>query len=84
MEGSSIDNGIYLLSASSSWMDVLEALESGMTRSEGGGTQPRTLSSPGVLQMLSICRRLASLLVTVIGSLDVSPVGDDSTRSRHL
>jgi hypothetical protein len=35
LEGSSVDNGTYLLSASFDWMDVLEALESGMTRFEG-------------------------------------------------
>jgi hypothetical protein len=37
LEGSSIDNSICLLSASSSWMDVLEVLESGMTGSGEGG-----------------------------------------------
>jgi hypothetical protein len=37
MEGSSIDSGIYLLSVFSSWMDILEALESSTTRFRGGG-----------------------------------------------
>jgi hypothetical protein len=36
MEGSSVDNGTCLLSVSSSWMDVLEVLELGMTGSGGG------------------------------------------------
>jgi hypothetical protein len=35
LEGSSVDNGIILLSVSSGWMDVLEVLASGMTGSEG-------------------------------------------------
>jgi hypothetical protein len=35
LEGSSIDKGIVLLSESSGWMDVLEVLASGMTRSRG-------------------------------------------------
>jgi hypothetical protein len=35
LEGSSVDNGIVLLSVSSGWMDVLEVLASGITGSRG-------------------------------------------------
>jgi hypothetical protein len=85
MEGSSIDSGIYLLSVFSSWMDILEALESSTTRFRGGG-----VLGQGPFQLSEFCEccqsvgHLVALPVTIIGSLDVSPNGDDSTRSWHL
>jgi hypothetical protein len=39
LESSSVDNGIILLRVSSSSMDVLEALASGMTGSRGDSTK---------------------------------------------
>jgi hypothetical protein len=84
LEGSSIDNGIYLLSASSDWMDFFEFMESGMTGSGGGGLSPR------FFQLLELCGcrqsagHLAALLVAVIGLLDASPNGDGPPRSWHL
>jgi hypothetical protein len=49
-----------------------------------GGARPRPLSAPRVLWMLSAFSHLTALLVTVIGSLDISPNGDDSMQSWHL
>jgi hypothetical protein len=83
VEGSSVDNGIVLLSVSSSWMDILEVLASGMTRSGGGLGQD-------LLQLLELygCRQsisyLATLLIAVKSPLDISPDGDDTTRPQHL
>jgi hypothetical protein len=68
LEGSSIDNGIVLLSESSDWMDVLA---SGMTGSLGGGLDQ------GLLQVLELygCResvdRLTTRPVVVIGPIDL-------------
>jgi hypothetical protein len=45
LEGSSVDNGIILLRVSYGWMEVLEVLASGMTRSEGGGNWRRPASN---------------------------------------
>jgi hypothetical protein len=81
-EGSSVDNGICLLSASSGWMDFLEFLESGMTGSRGGGGG----LGQSFLQLQELCgccqsiNHLPALLVIVIGPLDVSPNGDDPTQ----
>jgi hypothetical protein len=78
-----VDNGIILLSVSSSWMDVLEVLASGMTGSRGGLGQ-------GLLQFLELCGHhqsvsyLATLPVIVKSPLDVSPDGDDTTQPWHL
>jgi hypothetical protein len=81
LEGSSMDNGIVLLSESSSWMDIFDVLASGMIVFGGGG------HGQGLLQFLELygCHEpvshLAALLVAVIGVLDVSPDGDDTMRS---
>jgi hypothetical protein len=78
-----VDNGIVLLSVSSGWMDVLEVLSLGMTRSGGGLGQ-------GLLQLMEVYRRrqsvscLTTLPVTVKSPLNVSLDGDDATRPWHL
>jgi hypothetical protein len=56
LEGSSVDIGTYLLSASSGWMDVLEALESGMTGSEGDSAKDSfsSRSSVDAVNLLAI------------------------------
>jgi hypothetical protein len=53
LEGSSIDNGIYLLSASSNWMDILEVLELGMTGS-GGNSSRTSFSSWSSIDVVSL------------------------------
>jgi hypothetical protein len=79
-----MDNGIVLLSVSSSWMDMLEVLASDMTGYGGGGL------GQSLLQLLELCRRhqsvgsLATLPVTVKSPLDVSPNGEDTTGPWHL
>jgi hypothetical protein len=51
LEGSSMDNGIVLLSESSSWMDIFDVLASGMIVFGGGGTRSRPSSILGALWM---------------------------------
>jgi hypothetical protein len=69
LEGSSIDNGIVLLSESSDWMDVLAL---GMTGSLGAGGLGQ-----GLLQVLELygsresVDRLTTLPVVVIGPIDL-------------
>jgi hypothetical protein len=50
LQGSSMDNGTVLLSESSGWINVLEALASSMTGFEGSPS--RVSSIPGALRML--------------------------------
>jgi hypothetical protein len=75
--GSSIDNGIVLLSESSSWMDVLDVLASGMIGSRG-------YSAKAFFNSWTFCGHcesincLTALLVAVVGTLDISPDGDDT------
>jgi hypothetical protein len=67
VEGSSVDNEICLLSASSGWMDFLEFLESGMTGS-GVGTQPTLPLVPGALRMPPVYQPSCNSLVSRVAS----------------
>jgi hypothetical protein len=85
MEDSSVDSRIVLLSVSSGWMDIFEVLALSMTESGGRGGLGQ-----GLLQLLELYRlyeyvgHLAAPLVAVIGMLDVSPDGDDTSQCWHL
>jgi hypothetical protein len=79
-----VDNEIVLLSVSSGWMDSFEVLASGMIGSGGGGLGQCLLQLLELYRRCESIGRLAALFVSVVGTLDVSPNGDDTVRSWHL